>query len=287
MEEIKGVKDHLESKEFNNSERQIDKPPTSSVDAGASHYPMDKFVSEDGKHGKYGNNRWTRGGMQNKRHQRNATNSNFGKRKRIDNSNHGHMKFEGREYNLLEYTDYVQAQMDIESHFNKKFSFQKPPEDGCNAWKLPAAKTMFTQTAWLDDDLQAEKTNLNEVKSQLGYKDIAGWHAHTKNINPAENIAYEVRRRASPEMVTQAWLKFYEIVNNYDVIPLDEDFETSSEEEKENKCNEKPFYSVHLCEAPGAFIVSLNHYLALQRPHLKVVRLECLIGEVSQCKGTG
>lgn len=270
MTDIQGKQGQLGSKESNNSgmsEKEIHNQPTSPVNAGPSNFPIDKFVSEDVPlYGKYANNRQARGGMQNKRQQRNAT--NFGKRKRIDNSS-GHMKFEGRDYSLLEYTDYVQAQLDVESHFNKKFSFEKPPDDGCGAWILPAAESMFTQRIWLDDDLQAAKTHLNEVKGQLSYKNIADWHAHTKNTNPAENIAYEIRRRSSPEMVTQAWLKFYEIVNNYEVIPVEEDFVTSSEEEKENKCEEKPFRSVHLCEAPGAFIVALSHYLVVHRPQLQ------------------
>lgn len=61
-------------------------------------------------------------------------------------------------------------------------------------------------------------------------------------------------------MVFQAWLKFYEIVNAYPIVPLD----------VEGEEGHVPFNSVHLCEAPGAFILALNHYLALNRWSLKV-----------------
>ena len=45
-------------------------------------------------------------------------------------------------------------------------------------------------------------------------------------------------------MVTNAWLKMYEILNNVDIL---DDIEHLN--------------AFHLCEAPGAFILSLNHYL--------------------------
>ena len=53
-----------------------------------------------------------------------------------------------------------------------------------------------------------------------------------------------VRREASrPEMLTQAWCKFTECVNRYDLV------EGSA------------LNSVHLCEAPGAFVAALNHHI--------------------------
>lgn len=161
---------------------------------------------------------------------------------------------------LLEYTDHIQAQMDIEEHFNKQFSFtHRTNEDGSVNWVLPSADRMYTSPVWKDDTLQAMKMSLNHVKKQLGEKDIAVWHNHTSNTNPSQKISYAVKRRAQPEMVTQAWLKFYEIVNAYPIVPLD----------VEGEEGHVPFNSVHLCEAPGAFILALNHYLALNRWSLK------------------
>lgn len=50
---------------------------------------------------------------------------------------------------LLEYTDHIQAQMDIEEHFNKQFSFtHRTNEDGSVNWVLPSADRMYTSPVW-------------------------------------------------------------------------------------------------------------------------------------------
>ena len=59
-------------------------------------------------------------------------------------------------------------------------------------------------------------------------------------------IINTVKRSAYPELCTQAWCKFHEILSSYDVIKPRQNGE---------------FNSLHLCEAPGAFVTSLNHYL--------------------------
>lgn len=45
------------------------------------------------------------------------------------------------------------------------------------------------------------------------------------------------------ELCTQAWVKFYEVLSSFKIVP------------------DTDFCSLHLCEAPGAFIAALNHYL--------------------------
>ena len=50
--------------------------------------------------------------------------------------------------------------------------------------------------------------------------------------------------------LTQAWCKFYEILSSYDIIQRGLYAKEA-----------KPFTSVHLCEAPGAFVTSLNHFM--------------------------
>lgn len=172
---------------------------------------------------------------------------------------------ETKKYPLLEYPDVVQVQMEAEDHFNKTFTFS--PSAG---WKLPPAHTMYTAPMWQKKELQEMKASLNMVKQQLSNKDVAIWHAHTTNTNPSQRVCHAIKRRAQPEMLTQAWLKFYEIVNGYPIVPTEEEgtvkVSLNPTMEDEGRVS---FTSVHLCEAPGAFISALNHYLILNQPSLK------------------
>lgn len=59
--------------------------------------------------------------------------------------------------------------------------------------------------------------------------------------------------------MTQAWCKLWECVRSYNVVSGNED---------------GTFRSVHLCEAPGAFVAALNHHLKTNFSELKVSLLE-------------
>lgn len=98
-----------------------------------------------------------------------------------------------------------------------------------------------------DPELQHHKDELNNLKSQLSDKEIRQWHQHTSATHRSGLVMQHLRSQLHVELCTQAWCKFYEIISTYPIIPKSE--ETSR------------FTSVHLCEAPGAFVTSLNHYL--------------------------
>ncbi|KAK3600348.1 hypothetical protein CHS0354_015944 [Potamilus streckersoni] len=92
------------------------------------------------------------------------------------------------------------------------------------------------------------KDELNEVKNKLNDKDILTWHRHTSDVNIAGNIVNSIAQRFKPELCTQAWCKFYEIASSYKILDL----------------SKPALLTIHLCEAPGAFVTSLNHYLHCQ-----------------------
>lgn len=128
----------------------------------------------------------------------------------------------------------------VESQFEKTFSYKK---DDSEDYKLLVAGEELC-SVWTVPEYIAVKNELNRLKNNLNDKDMLSWHEHTRNVNLAGNIGSEIRAHMKPELCTQAWCKFYEIASRYLKF---EDLQG--------------LVSVHLCEAPGAFVTSLNQYL--------------------------
>lgn len=65
-------------------------------------------------------------------------------------------------------------------------------------------------------------------------------------MNSASTIVPYLREKLNIEIGTQAWAKMFEILSNYPLI---------------NYQSNQNWITLHLCEAPGAFISALNHFL--------------------------
>lgn len=125
----------------------------------------------------------------------------------------------------------------IRSFFEKRSKYKKCPE-----WILPENQVLFTEDYKIES-LQTLKLELNEVKSKLNDYPIEQWSAHTRKRNPSGEVAWRLKSHIDAEFVTQAWCKFYECLHQFPIV------------------SDGTVNSVHLCEAPGAFIAALNHYL--------------------------
>ena len=86
------------------------------------------------------------------------------------------------------------------------------------------------------------------------------WHNHTAITNHAGAVYQKVKATIKPELLTQAWLKFYECLHQFEIVGC-----------SLNPINSPSFQSFHLCEIPGAFISALNHYLRTHFPLLEVL----------------
>ncbi|XP_056268546.1 cap-specific mRNA (nucleoside-2'-O-)-methyltransferase 2 [Pseudoliparis swirei] len=134
---------------------------------------------------------------------------------------------------------------EIQGMFNKIRTYVKP-SDG--EWCVPNPNATLSHSAEEHHGLQALKASLNEVKNQLSDKNVHVWHQHTNSTNRAGKVIGAVRSAANAELCTQAWCKFYEILGTFNLLP-------------EEALRNGELNTVHLCEAPGAFITALNHYI--------------------------
>ncbi|RXM33583.1 Cap-specific mRNA (nucleoside-2'-O-)-methyltransferase 2 [Acipenser ruthenus] len=140
---------------------------------------------------------------------------------------------------------------EVKELFCKIVTYAKPPS---GEWLIPDPNEALKYELQPDERLQALKESLNEVKNQLSDKNLEVWHRHTSFTNKAGKVISHVRSASNAEICTQAWCKFYEILGTFPLLP-------------EHALRNGELNSVHLCEAPGAFIASLNHYLKSNSLH--------------------
>ena len=137
----------------------------------------------------------------------------------------------------------------LEALFHKSFTYKNGSSE---SWTLPAANILFKCEPWEDAELQGLKTELNDVKNKLSELDIEKWHRHTTWTHRAGMVVSHMRRTINPELCTQAWCKFLEIVKSFRILPT------------ELRTLGADLCSVHLCEGPGAFVTCLNHVIHSQ-----------------------
>ncbi|XP_044747042.1 cap-specific mRNA (nucleoside-2'-O-)-methyltransferase 2 [Coccinella septempunctata] len=134
----------------------------------------------------------------------------------------------------------------VSALFNKKFQFKSFADVPRKIFEVPKWDILL---------LQEKKIHLNNVKAQLGKYNLEEWSKHTRHNDPSSFVIRYLKDRIEPELLTQAWCKFYECLNQFDVIPS-------------IKSTER-FASLHLCEAPGGFISALNHFIKSNRDYLE------------------
>lgn len=99
------------------------------------------------------------------------------------------------------------------------------------------------------DEKLREFKKFNENKGEIA-EYIRGYKKTGKKLGRVRKyFSYEVIDYAANVLniypVTNAWLKCYEIITYFEMIPKDK----------------KKFNSFHICELPGTFILAINHYI--------------------------
>ncbi len=138
-----------------------------------------------------------------------------------------------------------EAEEEVRELFQKKYALKVETQE----WTLPEPSRIFQGPLDYIDELVEIKDKLNKTKGKLDNKDLITWHKHTKFTNKAANVIPAVRNQFGPELCTQGWTKMQEILSSFPIVP-----------HRDVRLN-----SLHLCEAPGAFVTSLNHFLKTHR----------------------
>lgn len=159
-----------------------------------------------------------------------------------------------------EYNDNTDLSTRVSVLFERHFTISDVQRD-TQTYALPDVGSMFAEPPWQLDQLQTTKRDLNAVKSRLNNFNLGKWQQHTNRMNEAGDIVRAVREDVQAELATQAWCKFYEIASKFSLVPLNEIHRGGM--------NGRSFKSVHLCEAPGAFVAALNHWLQTNAPDVR------------------
>ncbi len=142
-------------------------------------------------------------------------------------------------------------------HIDKIFVLQT------RAQALPPVDDIFSTSHFDIAKAQNCSNALNAIKSQLDEKYIQVWKEHTKKtlLNKDVTLAVRehtkktllnkdvtlaVRDKVGPEMCTEGFLKMYEMLAAYDLVEPTQDM--------------TKFNTLHLCEAPGDFLVCFLHH---------------------------
>jgi len=153
-----------------------------------------------------------------------------------------------------EYADILQQQ------YNKRYTF--PPSSSAPS----ASPRPYSAPYWRDARLQSMKQRLNTTKAQLNELPLQKWHKHTRRLNPAGTVPGVLKKQVQPELLTQAWQKFHECFQVFNLGPPSRAGKAEEAGEGEGEAEVQRYNSVHLCEAPGAFVTSLNHALSSHHP---------------------
>ncbi|CAF2095478.1 unnamed protein product [Rotaria magnacalcarata] len=130
--------------------------------------------------------------------------------------------------------------------FDKKKTF--PIVTASKNKSLLLAENLFKADRWNIEELIVLKNRLNNTRNRLNEKDIKVWKQHTQKTNMTGRVVWSLRRQNCIEMCTNAWIKMAEIFSKYEtLIP-------------KALGDNQSFRSLHVCEAPGAFICATNFY---------------------------
>jgi len=124
-------------------------------------------------------------------------------------------------------------------------------------YKIPFYQKIISKRAELNFckrimDTKPSKIFIRKDEVENPMNKLVSWDHMMHQLDPHRRIKTEIKKNYYGELVTSAWVKMYDMLNNNIKIDINDDITT-----------------FHLCEAPGAFISATNHYLSSNYPNHK------------------
>lgn len=94
------------------------------------------------------------------------------------------------------------------------------------------------------------------------------WDRIARETNRAQDVVRELRQ-FGVEMATIAWAKMYEALAGFRLFPTSPADACAAALGTNPASGAKTCATVHLCEAPGAFVAACNHFVRRERPRLE------------------
>ncbi|GLI69497.1 hypothetical protein VaNZ11_014131 [Volvox africanus] len=154
----------------------------------------------------------------------------------------------------------MQPNVYYDTHYAKALEMmQRTVHIDTSGCQLPALGDFFSSTEWELSDLVSNRDQLNQTKNSLNDWDRRRWERAAADANPADQVRAMLRNVYHVELGTVAWAKMYETIWQCDMMP------PSSPAVPNRERGSPKVVSVHLCEAPGAFIAATNHFVKTHR----------------------
>ncbi|KAI1716391.1 ftsJ-like methyltransferase domain-containing protein [Ditylenchus destructor] len=137
------------------------------------------------------------------------------------------------------------------SIFTKSFVLKSSAYDPCRP-SITSYNEMLSALASIETKLNASKLKVNEIVKKHGTN---VWRRHTSFMHPLKNLPKRLLALdiLPGDIITQAYCKFAEIIATNNLL------------NRWEPCSDGYFRSLHLCEAPGAFVSLLKRAMTTRK----------------------
>nr|QQV29302.1 cap-specific mrna (Nucleoside-2-o-)-methyltransferase 2 isoform [Kaumoebavirus] len=131
------------------------------------------------------------------------------------------------------------------------------------------------------EELMEQKTRVNDIKKRIEQVDAKQWESSSRRLNHYEHLRKEALIPYDAQFVSNAWIKMWELTAEFVPTLIDDVFMKNkmqvisrggngeSVKKKITELNlKKELNTFHVAEAPGSFLLALNHWLYSHHPNI-------------------